>query len=240
MFWCRIKFMGVPLLAPEVELALWFSGEKATEIAASGLWKLGKGSVNLFRGMPDAGGTSGRLSAWLRGDGVDAAATMYPEFVVPNNIDSVVVRRAYLNEKFGRSGDINYDITLRGYLERVDSLGVSSRPGEAVFYSGWNPAGVSNRDLGEAFARQKGWTTLEQTPGGKWLDQEKLYGSAKQGDFLNPADADKVWAKLSQRYAEGVEDSATAFVNGAKPDRVFYQYEYPILLEKGIKINFMD
>ncbi len=58
-----------------------------------------------------------------------------------------MARRAYLNEKFGRSGDINYDITLRGYLERVDSLGVSSRPGEAVFYSGWNPAGVSIRAL---------------------------------------------------------------------------------------------
>ncbi len=149
------------------------------------------------------------------------------------------VRRTYLNNKYGRTGNLNYDITLRGYLEKVNSLDVSSNPGEAVFYSGWNPSGVSNRKLGEALLVKR-WTTLEQTPGGKWLDQEKLYGSPKRGDFLDPKDADKVWARLSQNYALGVKKSTTAFVNGADPERVFYKYEYPILKDNNIKIDFRD
>lgn len=57
---------------------------------------------------------------------------------------------------------------------------------------------------------------------------------------MAPEDADKVWAKLSQKYAEGVEESATAFVNGAKDDRVFYKYEYPILQKNNISIDFKE
>ena len=37
--------------------------------------------------------------------------------VVPNNIESVAARRAYLNEKFGRTGDLNLDINIRGGQE---------------------------------------------------------------------------------------------------------------------------
>ncbi|WP_290518799.1 DUF637 domain-containing protein [Alcanivorax sp.] len=91
--------------APEVELALWFSGEKATEIVATGVWRLGKSGVNLFRGMPESGGVSSGLSSWLRGDGVDAA-TMYPEFVVPDNEATAIARMSegrFIPEDFGVS-----------------------------------------------------------------------------------------------------------------------------------------
>jgi hypothetical protein len=33
--------------------------------------------------------------------------------VVPDSVDSVAARRAYLNEKFGRTGDLNLDINIR-------------------------------------------------------------------------------------------------------------------------------
>ena len=86
---------AVNQFAPEVELALWFTGEKVTEAAATGIWKLGKSSVNLFRVMPESGGVSAGLSTWLRGDGVDAA-TMYPEFVFPNSkLDAVDVASSW-------------------------------------------------------------------------------------------------------------------------------------------------
>lgn len=201
----------------------------------------------LLTGNPDAVGPAafmvggGLASRFLGSSAVETAGKIVPNTsLAAGGAEALAVRRAYLNEKFGRTGNLNYDVTLRGYMEKIDSLDVSSMPGEAVFYSGKNPAGVSNRQLGEAFAKEKGWTTLEQTPGGKWLDQEKLYGSKKQGDFFEPADADKVWAKLSQRYASGAQQSATAFVNGAKPDRVFYMFEYPILQRNGVLIKFMD
>ncbi|MDR3503556.1 MAG: hypothetical protein P4L79_13345, partial [Legionella sp.] len=221
---------------------VWSGKEMLTEarmhrgLAALGLLPGGKLAYTAFKALGKTGSKLGVLGS--KTSVVEEIVQTVPNRV--SDLESIAARRVYLNEKFGRTGDLNYDIAFRGYMEKVDTLNVASKPGEAVFYSGWNPSGISNRELGEAFARSKGWTTLEQTTGGKWLDQEKLYGSSKQGDFLKPVDADKVWARLSQNYAMGVEKSVTAFVNGANSNRVFYQYEYPILMNRGIKIKFMN
>lgn len=87
---------SVNQVAPEVELALWFTGEKATEWAASGAWKLGKSGVNLFRAMPESGGVTGGLGSWLRGGGADAD-TMYSELAVPGVRVVDPQRQALLN-----------------------------------------------------------------------------------------------------------------------------------------------
>jgi len=71
-------------VAPEVEMALWLTGEKATEWAVtktvSGAWKLGKSGVNLFRAFPESGGVSGGLGSWLRGGAADSG-TMYKDYI---------------------------------------------------------------------------------------------------------------------------------------------------------------
>jgi len=41
-----------------------------------------------------------------------------------------------LNEKYGRTGDFNTDINVRGYLYDVEWLDISSGYGDAIFYSG--------------------------------------------------------------------------------------------------------
>ncbi len=126
-------------------------------------------------------------------------------------------RRDYLNKKFGRTGDLNRDINLRGYLNQAEHLDVSSEPGKAIFYSG-----PGNRARAEAFARGGG-TTLESTPGGKWFDNQVLFKR------MLPEDAQRIWDKLSERYAQQASGTATVFADGASPRGTFSRVELPIL-----------
>lgn len=104
--------------------------------------------------------------------------------VVPDGIDSSAARRTYLNEKFGRTGDLNTDISVRGYLDEVERLDVSSGYGESIFYSG-----PGNKARAEAFSNGGG-TTLESTPGGARLDNQVLFKR------LDPEQAIIPWERL--------------------------------------------
>jgi len=105
------------------------------------------------------------------------------------------------------------------YLRLVDDLDVSTARNGAVFYSG-----KGNRELAEAFARQNGRTTLEMTPGGKFLDDLQLFGPNSP---LTPEQATQVWSRLSQRFAAEASGNVTGFVRGARPEGIFNTVEFP-------------
>jgi hypothetical protein len=107
------------------------------------------------------------------------------------------------------------------YMKKAESLDVSTKPNEAVFYSG-----KGNRALAETFAQDNGKTTLEMTPGGKWLDEQGLFGKDSP---LTPDQAIKVWSKISQRYAQGASGNVVGFVDGASPGGIFNRIEYDAL-----------
>ncbi|HLG98923.1 MAG TPA: hypothetical protein VKX49_21610 [Bryobacteraceae bacterium] len=113
------------------------------------------------------------------------------------------------------------DSAFKHYMDVVDHLDVSTKPNEAVFYSG-----EGNRELAESFATTNGKRTLEMTPGGKWLDDQKLFGkdSPLYGD-----QARQVWAKLSKRFAQEASGNAVGFVEGANPNGIFNTTESPTL-----------
>jgi hypothetical protein len=92
----------------------------------------------------------------------------------------------------------------------------------SVFYSG-----PGNR--GKALhAAKNGGVPIDATPGGKALNDEKLYG-----EFAPVAqeEADAIWSEASEKFAKAASGDVTAFVHGASPDRVFAQTELPILLK---------
>ena len=90
-----------------------------------------------------------------------------------------------------------------------------------MFYSG-----PGNQALAEAFATANGKTTLEMTPGGAWLDSQKLF---EDGSNLSFDQARTIWSVLSQRYAESASGTAVGFVEGAVPEGIFNTVEYPAL-----------
>jgi len=116
------------------------------------------------------------------------------------------------------------------YLELVEKLDVTTAIGKSVFYSG-----PGNRKLAELFAIAEDKTTLEMTPGGKFLDDLKLFD---QGSPLKPEQAMRVWSRLSQRYAEQAAGDVFCFVTGARPTGVFTTVELPEL-KKNRKVGAM-
>lgn len=114
------------------------------------------------------------------------------------------------------------DTSFTRYMDKVQQLDVSTKSNAAVFYSG-----PGNRALAESFAASNNRTTLEMTPGGQWLDAEKLFGPDSP---LTPDQATKVWSSLSERFAEGASGNTIGFVEGARDAGIFNTVEYPALL----------
>jgi hypothetical protein len=149
----------------------------------------------------------------------DGAGSRGGSSVGPNSVNSVAARRAYLNEKFGRTGDLNTDINVRGYLNEVERIDVSSGYGDAIFYSG-----PGNRARAEAFSKSGG-TTLESTLGGAWLNNQVLFKR------LAPEQAILPWERLSQRFAQEASGPVNVFIDGANARGVFSRIELPALYE---------
>ena len=108
------------------------------------------------------------------------------------------------------------------YSNKVKNLNVSSNKNGAVYYSG-----PGNRELAEQFANENRKTILEMTPGGKWLENESLFGAESP---VSKAQAAAIWKQLSERYARNSSGNAVGFVKGAKADRTFNTVEYPALI----------
>ena len=109
------------------------------------------------------------------------------------------------------------------YKNLVENLDVSTGKNSATFYSG-----KGNRELAEEFANMNGKTTLEMTPGGKYLDDLKLF---EDGSPLTKEQSVDVWKRLSERYAENASGTAFGFIEGAWEGSIFNTIEYPTLLK---------
>ena len=115
----------------------------------------------------------------------------------------------------------NEQAAMNYYMVLADQLDVTTGISKSVFYSG-----AGNRKLAEQFAVAEDKMTLEMTPGGKFLDDLKLFD---QGSPLKPEQATKVWSRLSRRYAEQAAGDVFCFVAGARATGVFTTVELPEL-----------
>ena len=110
---------------------------------------------------------------------------------------------------------------MKYYSNLVEKLNVNTGKNQAVFYSG-----PGNRQLAEQFAKENGKLTLEMTPGGKYLDNLKLFDSNSP---LTGDQAAEIWGKLSKRYADNASGTAFGFTQGFRPGSIFNTVEYPAL-----------
>ena len=129
-------------------------------------------------------------------------------------------------------------------LDKAKTMDVSTKKNGAIFYAGrveTKNGIVTARQMAEKYADQlfeeKGVRklTLERTPGGKWMDDLKLYEKLPSGKFryeelgLTKSQTDNLWSTLSGRYAEGASGAVTAFAKNVpdvyKPKTVFYTTE---------------
>lgn len=95
----------------------------------------------------------------------------------------------------------------------------------AVFYSG-----NANRNLAEQWCKRQGnehCKTLEMTPGGNWLERQRLY------EVLPKEQAFRLWKNLSERFANNASGKAQSFVqSGTAENRIWKSTE-----EKTLRAN---
>jgi uncharacterized Zn-binding protein involved in type VI secretion len=116
------------------------------------------------------------------------------------------------------------------------SFDVSSPRDGAVFYSNeWDDIQkVSvNRLRAEAYVHSRvsdgqRSTTLETTPAGLWLDNQKLLDA---DCTFSKSDKIEIWNQCSRKYADGASGSARCFVTGASPGGVFRTVEMKALID---------
>ncbi|WP_240651729.1 hypothetical protein [Serratia microhaemolytica] len=104
----------------------------------------------------------------------------------------------------------------------VEQLNVKTPKNSAVFYSGRGA-----RAEAELFAKNNGKMTLESTPGGKWLDNLKLFDKGVNG--IEAEHAYPLWERLSQRYAQEASGTAVGILNNPRPASIFNTVEFPAL-----------
>lgn len=123
------------------------------------------------------------------------------------------------------------DHMFANLMSKAERMDVSTPRNGANFYSGYDAAGGrSMRSYAEQNTDGVTSKTLEQTSGGKYMDDLKLYdGSGPNSDLVNPAQRDAIWARLSQRSGENASGDVTAWLHNANPDRIYLHDELPAL-----------
>jgi RHS repeat-associated protein len=88
-----------------------------------------------------------------------------------------------------------------------NNLDFSTANDGAVFWA------TPNMKEAQKWAAANGKTTLEQTPGGKFLDSLNLF---EPGSPVTKAEAAQIWDAASKRFAEGASGEVNVFSTGAK------------------------
>ena len=195
-------------------------------------------SDNEIPGVRAADVTTALLGGIAAGEGIAGAMSKMGFFGRTAGVgdemlgaEDTAARRDYLNAKFDRTGNLNVDISKRGYLENLNKYSFEAPSDSKIFYSG--PANNLKADI---YAQSTGKTTIDKLPGGVWLKNQAVYKKFDQDA------ADDIWRIASSKYSFTAKGDVFVFSNGASPTRIFNVTERPILETNPAvtSINYLD
>ncbi len=115
-------------------------------------------------------------------------------------------------------------LSYQRVLDGVDDLDVSTGNNQSVFYSGRGA-----REAAENYASENGLSTLEQTAGGQYLDDMRLFEDTVPD--IGGDQAAQIWGRISANYASQASGQVTAIVNNPRSNSIFLTQELPALLQ---------
>jgi hypothetical protein len=137
---------------------------------------------------------------------------------------------------------MNSQLTVQQILEVIasDDFDVSTLPDRAIFYSGVDRAVTrmmpehdgKNWKLAEFVSGHIGFCNLEGTLGGSWLFKQNL-------SHLTENERNEIWASASIKFAQAARGNVTAYVEGAREDKIFRTHELPALLA-NLKVSSIN
>jgi hypothetical protein len=138
-----------------------------------------------------------------------------------------------LAKHFGQNSDFHR------LMREVELADVRSPFSGANFYSGKADDGTPMRVFAEKHTDGVTRVTLEQTPGGSRFDDMLLFEDPSP---IRRDQARDVWARLSERYAEGAEGEVVAWSHNPRAESIWNTVERPILEKNSAvtKISVID
>ncbi|MFC4067108.1 WXG100-like domain-containing protein [Actinoplanes subglobosus] len=125
-----------------------------------------------------------------------------------------------LARHFGQNSEFH---RLMREVERAD---VRSPVNGANFYSGKLEDGTRMREIAEKNTDGVTSVTLEQTPGGARFDDMLLFENHSP---IRSKQAEDIWGRLSERYAEGAQGDVTAWSHNPRVNSIWNTVEKPAL-----------
>ena len=177
-----------------------------------------RGSIEILGGVAGAGVAVSQL----RG-----ATTLADAAWMPLGSRSRVPTRALGGPTIENSAGVHplLGLTPDDVLQAVQVLGVKTERDSLLLWSGLGP-GDTGIVRSQGFAAEFGGTTLEMTPGGKWLHSMDLFGSDSPFTRL---EAKQIWGRTSEMAAQQASGQVRVTMGWLQPDSVFERIELPAL-----------
>ncbi len=190
----------------------------------------GRGAVfgaAVSAGLLVGGAAIGAGSAWFLSTPLGQRASDWTVGGLEAASNSVVGQqvRQLVGRLLPRAVTSGSDEAFNAIMRQVEQVDVNTQSSGTVFWSGY---AQGNQAAAMKWAQATGRSTIEMTPGGRWLTSLNLY---EPNSPLTPSQTSAVWRRLSQRFAQGAQGEASAFLRGTtfEPDSTFYGTELPAL-----------
>ncbi|BCY07062.1 hypothetical protein [Actinoplanes sp. L3-i22] len=194
-----------------------------------------------------AGATLAEIPVWITLTRVAIKKLIHEAMaLIEREIAAMLRKAAKMLEKAGAKKLAEKTISgsertaFKGLMHQVQNADVRSPFNGANFYSGKQPNGERMGDYAEKQVDGVTKILIEQTPGGRRFDDMHLYDKVTS-PISNPQ-ADEVWFRLSERYAQSASGEATAWTHSPSLRSAWLRVEKGAL-EKNpniTKINVID